>query len=67
MLLSLFTAFHGRISRKQWWIGFPIVALISVAGEIYLNPGILAEEGRHQYGQRLFGMRSGSSRSQRSW
>ncbi len=39
MLISLLTSFRGRISRKQWWIGFLIILLISLPGEYYLDPG----------------------------
>jgi uncharacterized membrane protein YhaH (DUF805 family) len=38
MLISLLTTFQGRISRKQWWIGFLIIVIVSLPVELYLNP-----------------------------
>jgi uncharacterized membrane protein YhaH (DUF805 family) len=43
MLLTLFTTFHGRISRKQWWIGFLIILLVSFPIEFYLDPTLFSD------------------------
>jgi uncharacterized membrane protein YhaH (DUF805 family) len=37
-LLSLLTSFHGRISRKAWWIGIVIFTVANLAGGFVLNP-----------------------------
>jgi uncharacterized membrane protein YhaH (DUF805 family) len=37
-LFTLLTSFHGRISRKQWWIGLVIIALADIAGGMLINP-----------------------------
>jgi uncharacterized membrane protein YhaH (DUF805 family) len=37
-LLRLLTSFRGRISRRQWWIGFVIVCVGNVLGGLLLNP-----------------------------
>jgi uncharacterized membrane protein YhaH (DUF805 family) len=44
-LLRLLTSFRGRISRRQWWIGFVIVCVGNVVGGLLLNPDFfLADE-----------------------
>src|SRR5262245_43255027 len=44
-LLSLLTSFRGRISRKQWWLGFAIIAAGNLLGGLLLNPDFfLAQE-----------------------
>lgn len=43
-LLRLFTTFHGRIGRKQFWIGFLIILAISIPVEVYLNPALLSSD-----------------------
>lgn len=43
-LFTLLTAFHGRISRKQWWLGFVIVCVGSVLGSLLLNPDLFLTE-----------------------
>jgi uncharacterized membrane protein YhaH (DUF805 family) len=37
-LLRLLASFRGRISRRQWWIGFVIVCIGNVLGGLLLNP-----------------------------
>jgi uncharacterized membrane protein YhaH (DUF805 family) len=37
-LWPLLTAFRGRISRKQWWIGLLIYAVLNIGGGMVLNP-----------------------------
>jgi uncharacterized membrane protein YhaH (DUF805 family) len=37
-LLRMLTSFDGRISRRQWWIGFVIVCVGNVLGGLLLNP-----------------------------
>lgn len=43
-LLSLLTTFHGRISRRPWWIGFVIVFLGSLFGTLLFNPEMFTSE-----------------------
>jgi len=43
-LFTLLTSFHGRISRKQWWIGFVIVCVGNVLGGLLLNPDFFLAE-----------------------
>ena len=40
----LFTTFTGRIGRQQWWIGFVIVLIGSIAGTILFNPEVVTAE-----------------------
>ena len=37
-LIGLLTTFSGRISRRQWWIGFVIVCAGNLLGGLLLNP-----------------------------
>ncbi len=37
-LIGLLTTFTGRISRRQWWIGFVIVCAGNLLGGLLLNP-----------------------------
>lgn len=37
-LWPLLTSFRGRISRKQWWIGLLIYAVLNIGGGMVLNP-----------------------------
>jgi len=43
-LVSLLTTFTGRFGRQQWWIGFVIVLIGSIAGTILLNPEVVTAE-----------------------
>lgn len=37
-IINLLTSFTGRISRRQWWIGFVIVCAGNLLGGLLLNP-----------------------------
>ena len=37
-VIELFTSFHGRISRKSWWLGMVILFPLSLAGAMLLDP-----------------------------
>lgn len=37
-LVSLLTSFHGRIPRKQWWIGCVIALVASIVGTLLFDP-----------------------------
>ncbi len=37
-LFTLLTSFRGRITRMQWWLGFVVWLLGSIAGTLLLNP-----------------------------
>jgi uncharacterized membrane protein YhaH (DUF805 family) len=41
-LIDLLTSFHGRIGRKQWWIGFVVLLMASVGGSMRLNAHALS-------------------------
>ena len=41
-VIKLFTSFHGRISRKSWWLGTVIITILSLSGTIVLNPDALS-------------------------
>jgi uncharacterized membrane protein YhaH (DUF805 family) len=43
-IIQLLTTFTGRISRQQWWIGFVITCLGSVAGTLLFNPDMLTSD-----------------------
>ena len=43
-LIALLTTFTGRISRRQWWIGFVIVCVGNVLGGLLLNPDFFLAE-----------------------
>ena len=43
-VIALLTTFTGRISRRQWWIGFVITLLGSVAGTLLFNPEMLTSD-----------------------
>lgn len=43
-ILDLLTTFSGRISRKQWWIGFVITLVGSLIGTYLFNPGLLTAD-----------------------
>ena len=43
-LIGLLSTFTGRISRRQWWIGFAITLLGSVAGTLLFNPDMLTSD-----------------------
>lgn len=45
-ILELLTTFHGRIGRQQWWVGFVITLVASIAGMLLLNPDRFTAEGR---------------------
>lgn len=44
-LINLLTTFTGRISRRQWWIGFIITLVGSIAGTVLFNPEMLTSDG----------------------
>ena len=44
MSFSLFTSFNGRIGRKEFWIGFLTILILSFPGEVYFDPTILSWE-----------------------
>jgi uncharacterized membrane protein YhaH (DUF805 family) len=37
-IVELLTTFHGRIGRRQWWIGFAITLAGSLFGTLLFNP-----------------------------
>jgi len=37
-LIHLLLSFHGRISRKSWWLGFVIVSIGNLIGGVLFNP-----------------------------
>jgi uncharacterized membrane protein YhaH (DUF805 family) len=39
-LWRLVSTFHGRISRKSWWLAFALVVSATAAGSLVLDPGI---------------------------
>jgi uncharacterized membrane protein YhaH (DUF805 family) len=39
-VIELFTSFHGRISRKSWWIGYVILMVLGWGGQLLINPGL---------------------------
>ncbi|MBC7832754.1 MAG: DUF805 domain-containing protein, partial [Hyphomicrobium sp.] len=43
-IIPLLTTFTGRISRREWWIGFVIVLIGSIAGTLLFNPEMLTSE-----------------------
>ena len=43
-IIQLLTTFTGRISRREWWIGFVIVLIGSIAGTLLFNPEMLTSE-----------------------
>ena len=43
-LIPLLTTFTGRIGRQQWWIGFVIVLIGSIAGTLLFNPEVFTTE-----------------------
>ena len=43
-IVQLLTTFHGRISRKQWWIGFVITLIASIFGTLLFNPEMFTSE-----------------------
>ena len=43
-LIGLLTTFGGRISRRQWWLGFVIVCLGNLLGGLLLNPDFFFAE-----------------------
>ena len=43
-IIPLLTTFTGRISRQQWWIGFVITVLGSLAGTLLFNPEMLTSD-----------------------
>ena len=43
-IVQLLTTFHGRISRKQWWIGFVITFFGSILGTLLFNPETLTSD-----------------------
>lgn len=43
-LVSLLTTFHGRITRKQWWLGFIIYFVGNLSGAFLLNPEYFTAE-----------------------
>jgi uncharacterized membrane protein YhaH (DUF805 family) len=43
-IVNLLTTFTGRISRRQWWLGFVITCLGSVAGTLLFNPEMLTSD-----------------------
>ena len=44
-LITLLTNFHGRISRKPWWIGYLVIVVVSLLGTAVLNPAFFTAEG----------------------
>jgi uncharacterized membrane protein YhaH (DUF805 family) len=42
--IPLLTTFAGRISRRQWWVGFVIVCLGNLLGGLLLNPDFFFAE-----------------------
>lgn len=40
-LVKLFTTFHGRISRKDWWIGIVIIVAVALIGQWVMAPSSL--------------------------
>ncbi len=43
-ILQLLTTFHGRIGRRQWWIGFVITLIGSLLGTYLFNPELFTAE-----------------------
>ncbi|WP_295557358.1 DUF805 domain-containing protein [uncultured Hyphomicrobium sp.] len=43
-LLPLLTTFRGRISRKPWWIGLIVFAVLNIGGGLILNPEYFTAE-----------------------
>ena len=43
-LVKLLTTFTGRIPRRQWWIGFIITFVGSIAGTLLFNPDMLVSD-----------------------
>ena len=42
--MQLLTTFTGRIPRRQWWIGFIITFVGSIAGTLLFNPDMLVSD-----------------------
>jgi uncharacterized membrane protein YhaH (DUF805 family) len=46
-LVSLLTSFHGRISRKPWWIGILILFIVDLCATLLVfNPEFLTDAKR---------------------
>ncbi len=43
-IFNLLTTFHGRISRRQWWIGFVITLAGSLFGTLLFNPELFTAD-----------------------
>jgi uncharacterized membrane protein YhaH (DUF805 family) len=43
-IIELLTTFHGRIARRQWWIGFVITLVGSLVGTFLFNPELFTAE-----------------------
>lgn len=43
-IISLLTTFNGRINRRQWWVGFVITLIGSLAGTLLFNPDMLTSD-----------------------
>jgi uncharacterized membrane protein YhaH (DUF805 family) len=43
-LVKLLTTFAGRIPRRQWWTGFIITVVGSIAGTLLFNPDMLVSD-----------------------
>lgn len=44
-IIKLLTTFTGRIGRSQWWIGFVITMVGTLAGMALFNPAVFTAEG----------------------
>jgi uncharacterized membrane protein YhaH (DUF805 family) len=43
-IFTLLSTFTGRISRRQWWIGFVITFIASVFGTVLFNPELFTSD-----------------------
>lgn len=53
-ILTLFTSFDGRISRAQWWMGFILLFLCSMALLIFVQATLNAALGRELTDRNVF-------------